>query len=269
MKKKILVFLSVALISACSSTPKGPTKQNMHEVFFSHWKESYSQVQIIQVVEVETDFVRGNGIVNGRPIEEFYNSKTGEFSTNYPVVDRQPVVDNTKEDYRELVIAMTKELAAKTPTGARVAVFDFPALDKKLTMLSKDIAAKIETGYIDEGLDVVDRNEIEKIFAEQKLQQKEGALFDAGNVAKLGKFLGANFVVTGQYSLVQPHKLIINAKVISVETTRVIVHKEKQVPLTGPGAENKELIDALVAVPLKDMPTNSADQNNQDQKETE
>lgn len=205
----------------------------------------------MQFTEVTDGWIRGNGIVDGRPIEEFYNPATGEFSKNAPILKRDLPTDEKKELYKDMLIEMGQKLTQKIPAGARVAVLDFKS-GANQTMLGKDIASKIEAAIIDDGMDVVDRESIDKAFNEHELQQKDSALFDATTVAQLGKLMGANVVVFGNYNITLPHKLTVTAKALSVETSKVLTRQEAEIPLTGTGADNRETVMSLEKIDTKE-----------------
>jgi len=66
---------------------------------------------------------------------------------------------------------------------------------------------------------VVERDRIEDILAEQKLQGT--GKIDAKSAAKLGKLLGARYLVVGGYFDLQG-ALRVDARIIDVETGRVL-----------------------------------------------
>ncbi|MBI3557448.1 MAG: hypothetical protein HY074_14380, partial [Deltaproteobacteria bacterium] len=119
---------------------------------------------------------------------------------------------------------------------------DFPDTKGKNTSLSHDVSEKLEAALVESGHTVVDRAKIDKVMTEHQFQQGDGALFDVSTLARLGKFVGANTVVYGKYLMIDERQLTISAKVISVESTRVVGSKSKDIPLTGDGTANRDWI---------------------------
>lgn len=243
--KKYQVILPLALgfvIAGCATpTSRKPTPR---EAFTAHWKETGNKVQVTQVLAVQDGMFRGNAIVDGRPVEEFYNPRTGEFSSDAPVNGYVAGVQENKQLYKDLMAELANEISQSIPGQSRIAILKFPASEGKQTKLSSNITTKLEMGLVNAGRDVVDREKIDQVLKEHRFQQSESALFDASTSARVGKFVGANTVITGEYHLLMPRKMTVTARVISVETAKVLSVKEKEVPLDGAGADNRdEIVD--------------------------
>lgn len=127
-----------------------------------------------------------------------------------------------------LALAASPALAAAPaePKPVRIAVLYFDVLtqDVELTAFSKGLAAMMITDLATaQGVQVVERDRIEAILAELKLGESRFA--DKSNLAKIGKLLNANFLVTGT--------LIKAGKVQSVELrlfnseTSVVTHSHR------------------------------------------
>jgi hypothetical protein len=232
-------FIS-ALFFACSSAPR-----NDRERFEQHWKQQGSDVQVLEV-RPDGEVVHGSGIVDQRPVDEFYNPKTGMFTSKAPVQGQIVVDAEETADYKTMLSDLAKESTKILADSDRIAVLDFPDEKGKDTALSKDIAEKIEAGLVDAGKTVVDRAQVDKVMKEHQFQQGEGALFDSATLARLGKFVGANHIIYGKYTLIAGQQLSVSAKVISVETTRLVGSKSKDIPLTGGGAGNLRWIENLL-----------------------
>ena len=68
-------------------------------------------------------------------------------------------------------------------------------------------------------LKVVERKELEKILAEQKLALS--GVFDQATAAQMGKLLGANAFVLGGFQEIEK-KLLVTARVVDVETGEIL-----------------------------------------------
>jgi hypothetical protein len=141
---------------------------------------------------------------------------------------------------------LANEMSQKLPPNSRIAVLNFPSSTGQETRFSANLATKLEMGFIDAGKEIVDRAKIEQVMKEQHLQQSDAALFDAAKSARLGKFIGANVVIGGQYVVLLPKKIIVTARAVSAETTRVISIREKEIPLEDAGADNWDSIVELL-----------------------
>lgn len=250
MLKSIQITTSLMAILLSASCVTSQTKNLIpREAFLSHWKEKGSKVQITQVLAVQNGIYRGNGIVDEHPIEEFYNPSLGTFSQNAPTNGYAGESEEKKILYKDLMNEFAHELSKSIPVQSRIAVLNFLSDDAKETKLSSNIAAKLEMGLTRDGREVVDRGKMDQVLKEHQLQQSQSALFDPSSAAQLGKFVGATVVVTGSYHLsmlrTMPRTLTVSARVISVETTRVLVVQEKEIPLDGNGSDNRDEISEL------------------------
>ena len=207
-----------------------------------HWKDSGSKITAIQITPIQDGYYRGNAIVDDHPIEEFYDPSTGTISSKAPSQGYGSGNEEKKQLYKDLMFELATDLVQNIPHPARIAVFKFSSEDGKVTELSRNLADKIEMGLIHLNKVVVDRNKLENALKEQQFQQSQAALFDASSSARLGKFVGANVVILGSYHITSRSTLTVTAKVISVETTRVLAVKEKEIPLDGNGSDNRSEI---------------------------
>ena len=106
--------------------------------------------------------------------------------------------------------------AAKPPT---VAVMPF----RDLAADSKFIGEAIRETVMSDlrqlgGLRVVERASLDRVLAEQKLQQKD---LEVGDAVRVGKVLGAQLMVVGAYQKLAP-QVRLTARFIKVETSEVI-----------------------------------------------
>jgi len=128
---------------------------------------------------------------------------------------------------RPLLLAVLTVLTAASgamaqPTGTiRVAVlyFDYEGKDEELVHLRKGLASMLISDLsASAGVELVERGDLEKVLSELKLQRSRH--FDKRTVARVGRGLGAQLIVTGRYFVFRG-KLAVNAKVIDVETFAV------------------------------------------------
>lgn len=95
-----------------------------------------------------------------------------------------------------------------------------------------------------EALQLVERERLQELVDELELQQS--ALFDPETALKLGRFVGAEYVVIGSLTSVKP-TLRIDARVIHVESSEIVQSSE----VTGEEDEffemHQELADQLIA----------------------
>lgn len=115
-----------------------------------------------------------------------------------------------------------------------------------------------------QGLTIVDRGSIDRIFAEQQLQTS-GIVSNPDNAAKIGKLLGTHFFCTAEY-VVLGNEVMITLKFIAVDSGKVtvfsdrgrtenIIHliAEKSVQfLTGKNTEFRSNISDRSLITLKD-----------------
>lgn len=142
------------------------------------------------------------------------------------VVAREPSAAPATLD--DLISDLYQKVSSKFDNvKGRVAVMDFPSLDGKVTGLSAYIGNKVGNKLIESNRQVVDRATLDRIFAEQRMQQS--ALMDTSTAARIGKMAGAAIFVMGGYTEM-PSKLSISLRVLSVETGQFIAASEASAP---------------------------------------
>lgn len=108
----------------------------------------------------------------------------------------------------------TKKAAA--PLRVAVLYFDYEGKDEELAALRKGLASMLISDLSGtEGVQLVEREELEKVLAELELQKQR--FFDKSTVAKLGQGLGAQKLVVGRFFTFRG-KLVVNAKILDVAT---------------------------------------------------
>ena len=117
-------------------------------------------------------------------------------------------------------------LLALVPAVA-VLYFDYSGKDDEMAQLRKGLAQMLisDLGNVD-GVQIVERDRLESVLTELKLG--ESRAFDKTTAAKVGKLLGAQYLVLGGYFDVAG-ALRVDARVVEVETGKVV----KSVGATG------------------------------------
>ncbi|MDR1232275.1 MAG: hypothetical protein LBK61_12855, partial [Spirochaetaceae bacterium] len=94
----------------------------------------------------------------------------------------------------EVIARSARDIAAKLPPGMRVAVVAFESPEQNLSgYIMDEIAGELTAG----SLEVADRNNLEYVYKELGFQTS-GEVDDESAQA-VGKFLGARYVITGQF----------------------------------------------------------------------
>ena len=102
-----------------------------------------------------------------------------------------------------------------------IAVFDFENNGLEDYQV-RQITRRIESQLIKhKGIDVVERNKIDDILKEQKLQMS-GIVDEEKYLVELGKMLGANQVVMGSIGKITDDYFTITAKLTDIETGKMI-----------------------------------------------
>lgn len=118
-----------------------------------------------------------------------------------------------------LVVLVLLSGAAAAAKPSTVAVMPF----RDLAADSKFIGEAIRETVMSDlrqlgGLRVVERASLDRVLAEQKLQQKD---LEVGDAVRVGKVLGAQLMVVGAYQKLAP-QVRLTARFIKVETSEVI-----------------------------------------------
>jgi TolB-like protein/tetratricopeptide (TPR) repeat protein len=149
---------------------------------------------------------------------------------------------------RAVLIAIVMLLLASPALASRtlaVTYFDNNTSDAQWTPLGRGLADMLITDLSRlDGLEVVERARINDLLAE--LQLADSGFIDPATASKMGKGLGAQFVLTGSFSTVSP-QMRIDARVVEVETGRVL----HSVSSTGAATEffllEKEIANDIIA----------------------
>jgi TolB-like protein len=109
--------------------------------------------------------------------------------------------------------------AADKPTVA-VLYFDYQGKNEELALLKKGLAQMLISDLSQhDAYVVVERDRLEDVLGELKLNQTKA--FDKATANKIGKLLGARFMVMGGYFDVMG-TLRVDARVVEVETGRIV-----------------------------------------------
>jgi TolB-like protein len=101
-----------------------------------------------------------------------------------------------------------------------VLYFDYQGKNEELALLKKGLAQMLISDLSQsDAFTVVERDRLEDVLAELKLQQSKAV--DQKTAAQIGKLLGARFMVLGGYFDVMG-TLRVDARVVEVETGRVV-----------------------------------------------
>jgi TolB-like protein len=111
-------------------------------------------------------------------------------------------------------------LAAEPPPTVAVLYFDYTGKTQELEVLRKGLAQMLISDLSgSDAIRVVERDRIEDLLGELKLQGS--GKVDAKSAAKVGKLLGARYLVLGGYFDLQG-ALRVDARIVEVETGRVL-----------------------------------------------
>ena len=100
----------------------------------------------------------------------------------------------------------------------RIAITEFP-YGERFNNLSKDIEDRFYTAMIQRGMQIVERERLTEILAEQAMEWT--GLFDLSSAAELGKLLGVEGVLIGSITD-QGETLAIRGRLVDVETAQAI-----------------------------------------------
>ena len=170
-------------------------------------------------------------------LEQYIKTLGGNLQLSQETIERvrddyeitSSVKERSLEDHlRNLFKEMTLDLG-KGKSGV-VAVSGFTGKDGEQTALLEilDEMAIAEIAKLGT-LTVVERNNLDKILEEQELALSD--LMDTSTAIEIGKFLTADFIVTGSV-IEMPNSMVIFGRIINVETAeiesaaQVIVPKE-------------------------------------------
>jgi TolB-like protein len=116
--------------------------------------------------------------------------------------------------------AWARATRAAAPKTVAVLYFDNNTGSADYDAMGRGVAAMLITdlsGVPD--IKLVEREQMQNVLAEQKLQQS--GFFDPETAVKTGKLLGAEYLLTGQFTAAQP-EIRIDTRVVRVETGEIV-----------------------------------------------
>jgi len=118
-----------------------------------------------------------------------------------------------------LLLAPSLAAAAEPPTIA-VLYFDYSGKDDQMALLRKGLAQMLISDLAgSDAVRIVERDRLQEILAELKLEQS--AKIDPASAGKVGKLLGARYMVLGGYFDLGG-TLRVDARVVEVETGKIV-----------------------------------------------
>jgi TolB-like protein len=128
-----------------------------------------------------------------------------------------------------MVHEMTVDIQRGTDT--RIAVLEFNYADNKTSQGPAIVQERITTALVKKRVGtVVERKLLDRVMGELKLQRS--GMMDERTIKQIGKTLGVDYVVTGTLNDVSDTKTEVNARVIDVETAKVIGASSTEMPKT-------------------------------------
>jgi len=148
---------------------------------------------------------------------------------------------------------------AVSPPTVAVLYFDYSGKDAEMAMLKKGLAQMVISDLSGvEQVRIVERDRLQEIIAELKLQRT--ARFDKKTAARIGKLLGARFMVLGGYFAMMG-TLRIDARVVAVETGEIVKSvgvNGKQADFIGLEQKLSAGLAKILSGPLPPAPKRSA-----------
>jgi len=118
------------------------------------------------------------------------------------------------------VRSISESLLNQIPPDSRVLILDFKDLNEIITHFGRYLAERISVNLSnDKSIQTVDRNNIEVIISEQKLQLS--GIVDENSAVNIGKITGATHIVFGTIAEFQNY-VGLDLKIVNVENGTVI-----------------------------------------------
>jgi hypothetical protein len=142
---------------------------------------------------------------------EFGAGRTSNISTA-PAVQSVSPASPPARGMNDAVQRAINRAMRDVPSRSRVALVEVQAMDGSMRNRIQDI---IEEALLDQNFRVVDRSELERIRAEQDLQT--GGDFDERQAVSIGRFAGANYILTARVDREQVRIRLLNVTSGEVE----------------------------------------------------
>lgn len=132
--------------------------------------------------------------------------------TAIPLSAQKTLTDGIKDLATQISASATKE------QKKRIAVLPFQELDGQSTVLGTYLAEELLSHLVNSGLKIVERGLLDKLLAEQKLQNT-GAI-DPATAKKVGQVAGVDAIVTGSVTDLQSN-VGVNCRIIDTTTGEI------------------------------------------------
>ncbi|MBI4051899.1 MAG: VWA domain-containing protein, partial [Elusimicrobia bacterium] len=119
----------------------------------------------------------------------------------------------------------------KDQESKKVAVLNFPYPDGGTSSGSSIVQERLTTFLAESGkTEVIERNLIKKVLEEMKLETT--GIIDSATTKELGKILGVGALVTGTLNDLKKNKTEVNARIIQVETGKILAAGQTKIERT-------------------------------------
>jgi TolB-like protein len=141
-------------------------------------------------------------------------------------------------------------MAGTEPPTLAVLYFDNNSKDESLEVLRKGLADMIVTDLVAwDGVTVVERDRLESIIAELKLQRTK--YFDRSQALQIGKFLKAKYLLMGSLQIIK-ERLILDARIVDARSGAAIVSARADGPQDDVFSVEQSLVERItVGIDLK------------------
>lgn len=122
-----------------------------------------------------------------------------------------------------------RELSSRIDSSRTLAVLQFDG-NKSLKLFSDQISESLITCLANNGKSVVERKLLDPVFSELKFQQN--SLSEHGSIEarnKIGKFLGAEIVITGTISVMK-EEAVLNIRAIDINSGLIVSASKEILP---------------------------------------
>ena len=231
--KKLWPFLLICLLATAIANVAFSEEANLTKAIDELADHlAFANVGYVRSISGDTVYIdlgQDSGICEGMRFEVV---RLGE-----PIVSEGVIIGHQEEIIGEIAITRVREqmslasITRKTKEIGegdkvyqlakqikRIAITEFP-YGERFNDLSKDIEDRFYTAMIQRGMQIVERETLTEILAEQAMEWT--GLFDLSSAAELGKLLGVEGVLIGSITD-QGETLAIRARLVDVETAQAI-----------------------------------------------
>lgn len=161
----------------------------------------------------------------------YYNYQSNQNTTQIPVETAVTASGDAVQQQEKIVNQLNE--ATTNPDAKRIAIiyFDNSSDNNELSRLRKGLADMLISDLSKiKMLNVIERNRIEELLKEQKLNNSKE--FDASTATRLGKLLGVEYILTGSFFELMG-SLRMDARIIDVETGKIVKSDGVDGPSSG------------------------------------